>query len=123
DLMTKFALIEGALEAAQGVGGTAPDRYWVNASEIREKAPKPNSREFEARTLFHQSEFEWRKSITKYNAIEKSKLLLSDYTSTVIVKKYQPAIANRAETGKEYTLLPAQLLAKGDYNQLKITKK
>ena len=30
--------------------GTAPDRYWVHAAEAREKAPKPNSREFEAWT-------------------------------------------------------------------------
>jgi hypothetical protein len=122
DLLTRFALIEGATEAAQGVGGTAPDRYWLNAAEVREKAPKPNSREFEARTLFHQSEFEWRKSITKFTAIEKSKVLLSDYTSTAIVRKYQPAIAKRAETGKDYTFLPGDLVANGDYNVFKIRK-
>lgn len=123
DLLVKFALIEGATESAQALGGSAPDRYWIYAADAREKAPKPNSREFEARTLFHQSEFEWRKSMTKYNAIEKSKLLLSDYTSTAIVKKYQPAIAKRAETGKEFTFLPSDLLATGDYNQFKILKK
>jgi hypothetical protein len=122
DMLARFALIEGATEAAQGMGGTAPDRYWLFAGEVRAQAPKPNSREFEARTLFHQSEFEWRKSITKYNAIEKSKMLLSDYTSTAIVKKYQPQIAKRAETGKEYTFLPADLVANGDYNTFKLRK-
>jgi hypothetical protein len=122
DLLTKFALIEGATESAQSLGGTAPDRYWLYAGEARATAPKPNSREFEARTLFHQSEFEWRKSITKYNAIEKSKVLLSDYNGTTIVKKYQPQIAKRAETGKEYTFLPADLVANGDYNTYKLRK-
>src|SRR4030095_1781503 len=94
----------------------------VYAAEPRAAAHKPNSREFEARTLFHQSEFEWRKSITKYNAIEKSKLLLSDYTSTAIVKKYQPQIAKRADTGKEYVFLPADMVANGDYNTFKLRK-
>jgi hypothetical protein len=122
DLLTKFALIEGATESAQSIGGTAPDRYWLYAAEARAAAPKPNAREFEARTLFHQSEFEWRKSITKYNAIEKSKLLLSDYTSTAIVKKYQPQIAKRADTGKEFIFLPADLSANGDYNTFKMRK-
>lgn len=123
ELLAKFALIEGATEAAQAIGGTAPDRFWIYAAEAREKAPKPNSREFEARVLFHQSEFEWRKSITKYNAIEKSKLLLSDYTSTAIVKRYQPAIAKRAETGKEFVFLPSDLVVNGDYNTFRAGKK
>ena len=123
DLLAKFALIEGSTEAAQAMGGTAPDRYWVYAAEAREKAPKPNSREFEARSLFHQSEFEWRKSATKYNAIEKSKLLLSDYTTTAIVKRYQPAIAKRAEIGKEFIFLPGDMVVNGDYNTFKAGKK
>jgi hypothetical protein len=123
DLLTKFALIEGATEAAQAIGGAAHDRYWIYAGEARQNAPKPNSREFEARVLFHQSEFEWRKSVTKYNAVEKSKLLLSDYTTTAIVKRYQPAIAKRAETGKEFVLLPGDLVVNGDYNTFKAGKK
>jgi hypothetical protein len=123
DLLAKFALIEGSTEAAQAMGGTAPDRFWVYAAEAREKAPKPNSREFEARVLFHQSEFEWRKSATKYNAVEKSKLLLSDYTSTAIVKRYQPAIAKRAEIGKEFVFLPGDMVVNGDYNTFKAGKK
>ena len=122
DLLVKFALIEGAVESAQALGGTAPDRYWLYASEVRGAAPKPSSREFEARALFHQSEFDWRKTITRYNAIEKSKMLLSDYTSTGIVKKYQSQIAKRADTGKEYTFLPADLVANGDYNTFKMRK-
>src|SRR6185503_1269649 len=96
DLLTRLALIEGAAEAAQQIGGSAPDRYWVNAAEAREKAPKPSSREFEARILFHQSEFEWRKGMTRYNAIEKSKLLLNEYNGTVIVRKYQALIKERS---------------------------
>jgi hypothetical protein len=123
DLLTMFALIEGAVESAQGIGGAAPDRYWVHAAEAREKAPKPSSREFEARILFHQSEFEWRKTITRYTAIEKSKQLLSDYVGTVIVRKYQPLLKERSETGKEYTFLPDKLLANGDYNTFKNAKK
>ncbi len=122
DLLARFCLLEGAPEAARATGGAAPDRFWHFAAEAREKAPKPNSREFEARTLFHQSELEWRKSATKYNAIEKSKMLMSDYTSTAIVKKYQPQIARRAETGKEFVFLPADLAATGDYNQFKLRK-
>src|SRR5205085_27498 len=97
DLLTRFALLEGAVDAAKTTGGSAPDRYWHFATEARAAAPKPNAREFEARTLFHQSEFEWRKPATKYNAVEKSKLLMTDYTSTAIVKKYQAQIAPRAE--------------------------
>src|SRR6185503_2093935 len=123
DLLTRLALIEGAAEAAQQIGGSAPDRYWVNAAEAREKAPKPNSREFEARILFHQSEFEWRKSATKYAAVEKSKTLIGDYTSTAIVKKYQPQIAKRAETGKDFVFLPGDLATTGDYNVFKMAKK
>ena len=122
DLLARFCLLEGAPEAARATGGSAPDRYWHFAAEAREKAPKPNSREFEARVLFHQSEFEWRKPATKYNAIEKSKMLMSDYTSTAIVKKYQPQIARRADTGKEFVFLPADLGATGDYNQFKLRK-
>src|SRR5262249_37060168 len=93
DLLARFCLLEGASEAARATGGSAPARFWHFAAEAREKAPKPASREFEARTLFHQSEFEWRKSATKYAAVEKSKLLITDYTSTAIVKRYQPQIA------------------------------
>jgi hypothetical protein len=122
DLLARFCLIEGATEAAQTMGN-APDRYWLFATDARAQAPKPNSREFEARILFHQSEFEWRKSVTKYPAIEKSKVLITDYTSTAIVKKYQPQIAKRAETGKEFVYLPNDLQATGDYNVFKIAKK
>ena len=122
DLLTRFCLLEGAPESAKATGGSAPDRFWHFAPEAREKAPKPNSREFEARVLFHQSEFEWRKSATKYNSIEKSKMLIGDYTSTAIVKKYQPQIARRADTGKEFVFLPADLAATGDYNQFKLKK-
>src|SRR6185503_15880314 len=53
---------------------------------------------------------------------EKSKMLLSDYTSTTIVNKYHPQIARRAETVKEYTFLPADLVANGDYNTFKMRK-
>ncbi|HLY74018.1 MAG TPA: hypothetical protein VKU80_07850, partial [Planctomycetota bacterium] len=120
DLLACFCLLEGAPESARATGGSAPDRFWHFSPEAREKAPRPNSREFEARVLFHQSEFEWRKSATKYNAIEKSKILIGDYTSTAIVKKYQPQIARRADTGKEFVFLPADLGATGDYNQFKL---
>ncbi|HVR83365.1 MAG TPA: hypothetical protein VMU54_03580 [Planctomycetota bacterium] len=123
DLLTRFCLLEGASEAAKGTGGSAPDRFWQFAPEARERAPKPNSREFEARVLFHQSEFEWRKSATKYSSIEKSKMLIGDYTSTAIVQKYQPQIARRADTGKEFVFLPSDLAATGDYNQFKLEKK
>jgi hypothetical protein len=122
DLLARFCLLEGATESARATGGNAPDRFWHFAAEAREKAPKPSSREFEARVLYHQSELEWRKSATKYNAIEKSKVLLNDYQGTLIVKKYQPQIARRADTGKEFILLPADLGATGDYNQFKLRK-
>jgi len=123
DLLTMLALIEGAVESAQGIGGTAPDRYWVHGAEAREKAPKPSSREFEARILFHQSEFEWRKMPTRYTAIEKCKQLLNDYNGTLIVRKYQPLLKERSEIGKEFTFLPDKLVANGDYNTFKNTKK
>lgn len=123
DLLTRFALLEGASESGAALGGSAPDRYWHHAAEAREKAPKPNSREFEARILFHQSEFEWRKMMTRYTAIEKSKRLLDDYSGTNILKKYQPTIRERAETGKDYTFLPHQLAVTGDYNTFKNPKK
>lgn len=123
DLLARFALLEGSPESAKAIGGSAPDRFWHFAAEARAAAPKPNSREFEARTLFHQSEFEWRKGLTKYNAVEKSKMLMTDYTSTAIVKKYQAQIAPRAEMGKEYVFTPTQLVANGDFNQFKLTKK
>lgn len=123
DLLARFALLEGSPESAKATGGSAPDRYWHFAADARAAAPKPNSREFEARALFHQSEFDWRKGPTKYNAVEKSKMLMTDYTSTAIVKKYQAQIAPRAEMGKEYTFTPPQLVANGDFNQFKLTKK
>ncbi len=122
DLLARFCLLEGSPEAVKEMGGSAPDRFWHFAPEARAAAPKPNSREFEARTLFHQSEFDWRKPLTKYNAIEKSKLLINDYTSTAIVKKYQPQIAQRAETGKDFLYLPAALAATGDTNVFKLKK-
>jgi hypothetical protein len=110
----KFALIEGATEAAQTMGGTAPDRYWVLRGRGAREGSEAQQPRVRARSLFHQSEFEWRKSATKYNAIEKSKLLLSDYTTTAIVKRYQPAIAKRAEIGKEYIFLPGDMVVNGD---------
>lgn len=122
ELLARFALLEGSPESAKATGGAAPDRFWHFAPEAREKAPKPNSREFEARILVHQSELEWRKPLTRYTAIEKSRTLMSDYTSTAVVKKYQSAIAYRAEHGKEFQFLPAQLGATGDYNQFKMKK-
>ncbi|HLY11408.1 MAG TPA: hypothetical protein VKW04_19045 [Planctomycetota bacterium] len=122
DLLARFCLQEGALESARATGGNAPDRFWHFAPEARDRAPKPASREFEARILYHQSEFEWRKPATKYNSIEKSKTLITDYTSTAIVKKYQPQIARRADTGKEFIFLPSDLGATGDYNQFKLRR-
>lgn len=123
DLLARFCLLEGSADAVPATGGSAPDRFWHFSPDARAAAPKPNSREFEARTLFHQSEFDWRKPATKYNAIEKSKLLLNDYTSTAVVKKYQPQIAQRAETGKETVLLAgAGLNATGDANVFKLRK-
>jgi hypothetical protein len=122
DLLARFCLLEGSPESVPATGGSAPDRFWHFAPEARAAAPKPNSREFEARTLFHQSEFDWRKALTKYNSIEKSKLLINDYTSTAIVKKYQPQIAQRAETGKDFLYLPATLAASGDANVFKLKK-
>ncbi|HUR37904.1 MAG TPA: hypothetical protein VM222_00310 [Planctomycetota bacterium] len=122
DLLARFCLLEGSPDAVPVTGGAAPDRFWHFAPDARAAAPKPNSREFEARTLFHQSEFDWRKPLTKYNAIEKSKLLINDYTSTSLVKKYQPQIAQRAETGKEFLYLPSTLAATGDANVFKLKK-
>jgi len=122
DLLARFALLEGATESARATGGSAPDRFWHFAPEAREKAPKPASREFEARILFHQSEFDWRKPATKYAAVEKSRTLITDYTSTAIVKRYQPQIAQRADIGKEFIYLPPQLAATGDYNTFKLRK-
>lgn len=122
DVLACFCLLEGSPEAVAATGGTASDRFWYFAPGARAAAPKPNPREFEARTLFHQSEFDWRKPLTKYNAVEKSKLLLTDYTSTSIVKKYQPQIAQRAETGKDFLFLPSTLGATGDANVFKLRK-
>jgi len=122
DLLTLFCLLEGSPDAAKAMGGKAADRFWHYAPDARANAPKPPSREFEARKLFHQSEFDWDKPLTRYNAIEKSKLLMSDYTSTAIVKKYQPQIAMRAEYGKEFKFLPYTLRAAGDANVFKLQK-
>jgi hypothetical protein len=108
-----LCLIEGDTEAAKKYGGRAagkiPERYWSFAKEAREKAPKPSSREFEARDLLHGAEFDWRDIRSWGAAFDKYKLLRNEYAATAVVRRNQAVIMRRSEMGREYTFFPADL--------------
>jgi hypothetical protein len=106
-----LCLIEGNVEAAKKHAGKAAskiaERYWSFAKEVREKAPKLSSREFEARDLFHGAELDWREVKNWGPAIEKYKTLKNDYAATRIVRDNQAVIVSRSDVGREYTFFPA----------------
>ncbi len=97
---------EGAKKHAGRNAGRIAERFWLIAREIREKSPKPSSREFEARNLYHMAELEWRELRTRGNAMDKYKLLMGDYSSTEYVRKNQTTMASRSAEGKEYIFYP-----------------
>jgi len=106
-----LCLIEGNVEGAKKHGGRAAskiaERYWSFAKEAREKAPRGNTREFEARDLFHGAEVDWREVKNWGPAIDKYKTLKSDYASSRIVRDNQAVIVSRSDVGREYTFFPA----------------
>jgi hypothetical protein len=119
-----LCLLEGDVETARKLASASiPDRYWTHAAQARDLAPKPSSREFEARNLFHLAEFEWREMRTRGLAAEKYKMLLGDYAGTEYGKRVQPIAAARADTGKEYVLYPADLKINGTSNLFKLSNK
>jgi hypothetical protein len=119
-----LCLLEGDAESARKMASASiPDRYLTHAAQARELAPKPSSREFEARNLFHLAEFEWREMRTRGLAAEKYKMLLGDYAGTEYGKRVQPIAAARADTGKEYLFYPADLKISGTSNLFKLSNK
>lgn len=125
-LAAMLCLLEGNVEAAKkAVKQTAkvPDRFWQIAAEIREKAPKLSSREFEARNLFHAAELAWREIRTRGEALDKYKILSGDYAGTAYIRRNQGAIASRAEVGREYIFFPADLQTPGAMNTFKLSRK
>jgi hypothetical protein len=114
--------IEGNEEAAKLHGGQAankvPDRYWDHAPEAKEKAPKSNTKEFDARNAFHGAELDWRDVKTWGNAFEKYRLLNNEYAATAIVRKNQALILKRVGMGKDYFYFPASagLKLNGNFN-------
>ncbi|HEX7897808.1 MAG TPA: hypothetical protein VF950_08615 [Planctomycetota bacterium] len=102
-----LCLLEGNEESAQALGGkeaeSLPDRYWVHAADAKEKAPKSNSKEFEARNLFHKAEVEYKEMQTRGTSLDKYKTLLNEYSTTRIVQRNQASIVKRGEVGKEFT--------------------
>ncbi|HLF92530.1 MAG TPA: hypothetical protein VJB14_03660 [Planctomycetota bacterium] len=125
-LAAMLCLLEGNVEAATKIvkqASKVPDRYWQIAKEIREKASKLSSREFEARNLFHAAELAWREIRTRGEALDKYKLLSGDYAGTVYIRRNQGAIASRAEVGREYVFFPADLRTPGAMNTFKLSRK
>jgi hypothetical protein len=100
---------EGAKKHAGRNAGRIAERFWQIAKEIREKSPKPSSREFEARNLFHMAELEWRELRTRGNAMDKYRLLMGDYSSTEYVRKTQTTMTSRSGEGKEYVFYPGKV--------------
>ncbi len=99
-------LLEGNEEAAKAVGGQAAnriaDRWWDWAPQAKDKAPKSNSKEFEARRAFHAAELDWRDVKTWGAAFEKYRMLTNDYATTAISRNNQAYILRRTSVGKEY---------------------
>jgi hypothetical protein len=118
-----LCLLEGNEESAQAFGGkeaeSLPDRYWVYAAEAKEKAPKSNAKEFEARNLFHKAEVEYKDMQTRGPALDKYKTLLNEFSTTRIVQRNQAAIVKRGEVGKEYNLNARGFKTEGQFRPAK----
>lgn len=99
-------LLEGNDDAATSLGGkdaeSLPDRYWLHAPNAKEKAPKSNGKEFEARNLYHQAELEFADIQTRGAALEKYKTLNNEYSTARITQRNQATILKRGLEGKEY---------------------
>jgi hypothetical protein len=115
--------VEGAKKHAGRNAGRIADRYWQITPEMREKAPKPGSREFEARNFYHLAELEWRELRTRGTAMDKYKVLTGDYSSTEYVRGNLSTISSRMDMGKEYIFYPGDLKTPGAMNTFKPTKK
>ena len=122
-----LCLLEGHVEAAKKVAGSqinrVPDRFWQFAPEIKDKAPKPSSREFEARDLYLKAELEFGDKKTWAAAFEKYKLLLGEYSQTEYVRRTQAVMTARMERAKEYVFAPNELKTPGTMNTFKAAVK
>lgn len=114
-----LCLLEGNEESAQALGGkdaeSLPDRYWLYAPDAKEKCPKSNRKEFDARDLFHKAEVEYKDISTWGPALDKYKTLLNEFSTTRIVQRNQQAIVKRGEVGKEYAFNTRNFKTEGTF--------
>jgi len=107
-ILALLALIEGDVEAARAaLGGkpeSAPAKYWTYAGGARERLPKPERRELDARELFYSAEREFRSMETRGPAGEKYRALQSDFAATAVVRSAADRIQRRADPCRDYFL-------------------
>jgi hypothetical protein len=114
-----LCLFEGDVDQARKMIGdradTISDKFWSFAKGVRESAPKPDAREFEARQIFHAAELEWRALNTRGSALEKYRALQKDFEGTSFLRRNRDAIESRLEAGKEYVFFPTDLRGAGSF--------
>jgi hypothetical protein len=114
-----LCLFEGDADQAMKVVGdradTIPEKYWSFAKGVRESAPKPDPKEFEARQIFHVAELDWRGIKTRGSALEKYRALQKDFEATSFVRRNREMIESRLEAGKEYVFFPTDLRGAGSF--------
>jgi serine/threonine-protein kinase len=122
-----FCLVEGDPEAAQRMAGEpVPEKYWALARKIAEErgrsGARHSKREDEARELYYAAEQEFGNPASTAEAIGRYGTLLQRYADTFFVRRNRPAILNRHEGGKEYFLLPDDLLGTGTFKAARTPK-
>lgn len=94
-----YCLLEGDVEAARKMKGepAPPEKYWGYA------AAPPSPREAEARRLFQDAD------------AGACATLLKDFAETAVVRRNHAMIAALAQGGREYFLVPENLVATGAF--------
>ncbi|MBV8878968.1 MAG: hypothetical protein JO332_03280, partial [Planctomycetaceae bacterium] len=95
-----FAILDGDVDAARGTDGIAP-KYWA----LKATPPRAAPEEAVARELYYMAERDWRSMETRARSVEAYKALRTKHKDTSVVKRNQPRIDRRAESGKEYFFL------------------
>ncbi len=108
-----FCLLEGDLEGVRRHQAEVPEKYWACARRTAEARSAP--KEKEARDLFFSADREEADFKTASVAVQKYQSLLKDYAETGFVARNRPSIAQRADAGREFVFLPADMAAAGGF--------
>lgn len=117
-----FCLLEGEREPAKEFGVELPPKWTAYADGARARIPKPDPAERNARNLYASAENAWRSMETRGTAIEGYRTLKADFASSPLVKAALERISRRAEAGKDYLFLPADIRVEGSFKLSKSGK-